>query len=269
MIETIKQRYHYPFILLKQLVKTDFQLRYQGSTLGYLWTLIRPLAIFAILYVVFAKFLRVGDAVPYYAVYLLLGIMLWNYFVEVTSGSVEAIVGKGDLLRKINFPKYIVVLTGSVSATINLLINSLVLAGFMFYFGADPSLSAIVVMPLLFAELFAFSLGVGFWLSALYVRFRDVQYIWEVALQGAFYATPILYPLSFVPEAAAKILMLNPIAQIIQDARRVLVTPESITIGDIYGNPWARLIPLAIMLVVSVTAAIYFRKRSRFFAEEV
>lgn len=269
MIETIKQRYRYPSLLLRQLVKTDFQLRYHGSTLGYLWTLIRPLAIFAILYVVFAKFLRVGDAVPFYAVYLLLGIMLWNYFVEVTSGSVEAIVGKGELLRKINFPKYIVVLTGSVSATINLLINSVVLTGFMLFLGADPSLSAVVVVPLLFAELFVFSLGVGFLLSALFVRFRDVQYIWEVVLQGAFYATPILYPLSFVPEAGAKILMLNPIAQIIQDARRVLITPESVTIADVYGNAVARLVPLAIVIVVSITAAIYFRKRSRFFAEEV
>ena len=94
----IRQRYRYSVILLKQLVKTDFKLRYQNSILGYLWSLLRPLFIFLILYLVFTKFLKVGDKVPHYPVYLLLGIVLWNYFVEVTLGSVSVIVSKGETL---------------------------------------------------------------------------------------------------------------------------------------------------------------------------
>lgn len=104
MIKKLSERYRYPSILLRQLVVTDFKLRYQGSTLGYLWSLLRPLALFVILYIVFAKFLKIGDSIPNYPVYLLVGIVIWNYFAEVTGGSVGAIVGRGDLIRKINFP---------------------------------------------------------------------------------------------------------------------------------------------------------------------
>src|SRR6185437_9679410 len=104
------RRYHYSVILLRELVRTDFKLRYQGSVLGYMWSLLRPLFMFATLYIVFGVFLKAKGNIPHYPVYLLLGIVLWNYFGEVTSGSVGAIVGKGDLLRKINFPKYVIIL---------------------------------------------------------------------------------------------------------------------------------------------------------------
>src|SRR4051812_19118284 len=108
-MQRFKQRYRYSAILLRQLVVTDFKLRYQGSMLGYLWSLLRPLLMFVILYFVFTIALPVGKDVPYFPQYLLLGIILWNFFGEVTSGSVGAIVGKGDLMRKINFPKYVII----------------------------------------------------------------------------------------------------------------------------------------------------------------
>lgn len=270
-VKRYKERYRYSIILLKQLVKTDFKIRYQGSALGYLWTLLRPLALFAILYVVFVKFLRIGDQVPYFAVYLLLGIVFWNFFVEVTTGSVGAIVGKGDLMRKLAFPRYVIIVAGSFSAFINLLINMLVVFFFMFISGVPWRINGLlIVFPLL--ELFVFSLSVGLLLSALYVRFRDINYIWEVALQAGFYATPILYPISIVMAMslpAAKLLMLNPMAQMIQDARSFLVTEQTQTISTIYGNQWVRLIPVTIVLMTAVVAVRYFRKRSPYFAEEV
>src|SRR5207253_9219868 len=102
-VKNLHARYRYSLILLKQLVKTDFKLRYQNSVLGYLWSLLRPLALFTIMYVVFAKVLHVDYGVPHSAAYLLLGLVLWNFFGEITSGSIGAIVGKGDILRKINF----------------------------------------------------------------------------------------------------------------------------------------------------------------------
>jgi ABC-2 type transport system permease protein len=268
-MQNLRQRYRYSFILLKQLVKTDFKLRYQGSVLGYLWSLLRPLLLFLILYVVFARFLKFGETIPHYPQYLLLGILLWNYFVEVTSGGVGSIVGKSELLRKINFPKYVIILAGSFSAFINLLLNFLVLSAFLIYGHVDIGWQALLIVPLI-AELFIFAIALAFFLSALFVKFRDVTYIWEVIIQAAFYATPILYALSIVPHNVAKFLILNPMAQIIQDSRHVLITPKTDTIYQIYGgNRLIWLIPLGLTAAVAVLAATYFKSRSKYFAEEV
>lgn len=265
----LQQRYRYSVILLNQLVKTDFKLRYQGSVLGYAWSLLRPLFLFVILYIVFGVFLKAKGNIPHYPVYLLLGIVLWNYFAEVTIGSVQSIVSKGELLRKINFPKYVIILAGSFSAFINLLINFGVIAVFMIIGHVELTWKAVIILPLI-AELFILSLGLAFFLSALFVRFRDVSYIWEVIMQAAFYATPILYPLNIIPLRAAKLLILNPMAQIIQDARYVLVTPATQTIYQLYGgDKWIWAIPIGITLIIAVLAAIYFRKQSKYFAEEV
>ena len=268
MFKTIKKRYRYASILLRQLVATDFKLRYQGSVLGYMWSLLRPLAIFVILYIVFTRFLRIGDNIPHYPVYLLLGIVLWNFFVEVTTGSVAVIVAKGDLMRKINFPKYVIILSGSVSALINLMLNLLVVLLFMFISGVDFRFAGFI-FPILIVELFMFAMSIGFFLSTAFVRFRDVGYIWEVITQAAFYATPILYPLSLVPIRYAKILILNPIAQIIQDSRYVLISDQTQTISSLYSNSLIRLIPIAIVGATVALSIVYFKKRSRYFAEEV
>jgi ABC-2 type transport system permease protein len=268
-MQRLKQRYRYSIILLKQLVKTDFKLRYQGSVLGYLWSLLRPLLIFLILYFVFTKFLKIGNDVPHYPVYLLLGIVLWNYFVEVTLGGVSAIVGKGDLIRKINFPKYVIVLAGSFSALINLAFNFVVIGVFMYFDHVGLHLTDVILLPLI-AELFIFSLSLAFLLSATFVRFRDLSYIWEVIVQGGFYATPVLYPMSRLPTRYAKLLILNPLAQIFQDARYVLVTPATTTIAQLYGgDKWIWLLPFGIVIIVSAVAVLYFRRQSKYFAEEV
>ena len=181
-------------------------------------------------------------------------------------------MGKGDLIRKINFPKYVIILSGSFSALINLGINFLVIAVFMYFNDVDIR-STIIFLPVLLLELFIFSLALAFLLSAVFVRFRDVNYIWEVIMQAAFYATPILYPISYVINQAslglAQIMMLNPLAQIIQDVRYVLITPETQTIAQIFGTRQARLIPLFMGVVLVIFAAWYFRSRSKYFAEEV
>lgn len=271
MLEKYQAKYHYSLILLRELVITDFKLRYQGSALGYLWSLLRPLFMFAILYLVFGVVFRAGDAIPHYPVYLLLGILLWNYFSEVTNNGVGAIVGKGDLLRKLNFPKYVIVLAGSISALINLLINSAVLVVFMIFVGADVHLNSVLAV-LLLVELFVFSIGVAFFLSALFVRFRDVNYIWEIIMQAAFYLTPILYPITLVVEKSpivAKLVLLTPMAQIIQDARFLLITPDTTTFEQLFSTGWYRVIPIIITITFTVLAAWYFRRQSPKFAEEI
>lgn len=271
-IHTLKSKYRYSVILLKQLVKTDFKLRYQNSALGYVWTLLKPFSLFLIMYLVFAKILKAGGDIPHFGVYLLLGIVIWNYFTEVTTGSLSAIVSRGDLLRKVNFPRYVIILSGSFSALINLCFNLVVVGIFMIVFGADVQFEKLIFVPVLVAELFVFSLAIGFLLSALYVRFRDISFIWDVVMQGAFFATPIMYQFSLVTSqsmVAGKVLISSPIAQLMQDMRAILITPVTDTTTDVFGNPIARLIPLGLVLVVTVGAGWYFKRRSRYFAEEV
>lgn len=254
--------------MLKQLVKTDFKLRYQNSLLGYLWSVLKPLFLFIIMYMVFVKVLNVDYGVQNSGAYLLLGLVIWNFFTELTGGSVGAIVGKGDLLRKLNFPRYTIVLATGISALINLLINLVVVFIFIFAGGEELHFDAFL-SPILFGELFVLGLALAFFLSALYVRLRDISYVWDVVLQAMFYATPILFPITLAPVWAQKILILNPVAQTIQDIRYLLVSHDTATITTIYGNRWARLIPIAITLVLVVIAASYFRRRSKFFAEEI
>ncbi len=268
MFQKLHARYHYSIILLQQLVKTDFKLRYQGSVLGYLWSLLRPLAIFVIMYVVFLKFLKFDYGVPHSEVYLLLGIVLWNFFTEVTSNGVSAIVGKGDLLRKINFPKYVIVLAVSCSALINLALNFVVIAIFMAFSKVPLSWHIIWALPLI-VELFVLALALAFFLSAIFVKLRDMSYIWEVILQGLFYAVPIFYPLTQVPVSVTKLMLLNPIAQIIQDLRHVLITPLSPTLGTYWHTPYILWIPLLIVLLIAGFSVYYFKKNSKSFAEEI
>lgn len=258
-------------ILLKELTKTDFKLRYQGSVLGYLWALLRPLMMFAILYIVFAKLLRFGGDIPHYAVYLLTGTTIWSFFTECTSQGIQAIVNRGDLLRKISFPKYIVVVSATLTAVINMLINLVVIIIFALINGVVPSLTWLLV-PFSLLEIYILSLGLAFLLGAMNVRYRDITSIWDVLISALFYAVPIIYPLSMVASAskvAAKTLLLNPMAQTIQDIRFNLITNETITTWGYIQNIGLKILPIVLTILVLIVGAIYFRKKSKFFAEEV
>ncbi len=258
-------------ILLAELTKTDFKLRYQGSVLGYLWALLRPLMMFAILYVVFAKLLRFGGDIPHYPVYLLAGTTMWSFFTECTSQGIQAMVIRGDLIRKISFPKYIVVVSATLTAVINMLINLVVVAIFALINGVEPSWTWLLV-PLSLIEIYALSLGIAFLLGAINVKYRDITSIWDVCIQALFYAVPIIYPISMVATSstiAAKIILLNPIAQAIQDIRHNLITPETVTTWNYLENPLLKLLPIILIIIILVFAAFYFRKKSRFFAEEI
>jgi ABC-2 type transport system permease protein len=257
--------------LLTELVATDFKLRYQGSALGYLWSLFRPLFLFGILLVVFGFILKIGSDMEHYPIYLLLGIVLWSFFLEATNSGLQSIVGRGDLIRKINFPKYIIVVSGTISALINLGISLIVVFIFMLFSGIELRPVALL-LPFIILELYIFALALAFFLSALYVKYRDISYIWELFSQAAFYATPILYPLSLVTSKSmllAKLLLLNPMAQIIQDARYILVTPQADILLRLTHNVAVLLIPPAIVLITAIVASFYFRKSSKYFAENV
>ena len=256
-------------ILLSELVRTDFKLRYQGSVLGYAWSLLRPLFLFLILYIVFVKFLKLGSGIPHYPIYLLLGIVMWSFFAEMTSLSLGSIVGRGDLIRKIRIPRWIIILSSSVTAVINLGLNLLVV--FVFLLLNDVNITrSIVLLPLTLIQLYLFSLGVSLILATAFVKYRDVTHIWEVALQGLFYLTPILYPLSIIVRPLfQKLLLISPIASAIQNARYVTITKETITVSQVFSSVWAQLIPLVITIAVLIFGVLYFKKEAKNFAEDL
>jgi ABC-2 type transport system permease protein len=255
--------------LLSELVRTDFKLRYQGSMLGYAWSLLRPLLLFVILYVVFVKFLKLGNGIQHYPVYLLLGIVMWNFFVEMTMQSLGSVVGRGDLIRKIRIPRWIIVLSSSISALINLLLNLVVIAVFM-VINHVALMSSIVWLPLILLEVYLLALGLSLFLSAAYVKFRDMNYIWEIVLQAGFYITPILYPLSRITNVTLqKLILLNPMGQAIQDARYSVVTHETLTPHALFNGGWYAYIPFAIVIFVLIGGFLYFRKESKYFAENI
>ncbi len=254
--------------LIRELVISDFKLRYQNSFLGYLWSLLKPLMMFGVLYIVFTQIIRLGDDVPHYPSYLLLGLVLWTFFVEATLAGMNAIVGRGDMIRKVSIPKYTVVISSVLSAFVTFMLNMVIVFVFM-ALGEVPIHPHIFLAIFYIAELVILCLGVSFLLSALYVKFRDFSHIWDVVLQVLFYATPIIYSLAIVPQEFVKIVSISPLTQIIQDVRAVMITPETLTTKEVFASQMGRLMPILIVICISILAAWYFRKASKNFAEEL
>jgi ABC-2 type transport system permease protein len=267
----IKARYRYSVILLKELVRTDFKVRYQGSALGYLWSLLRPLFMFVILYFIFVYFLKIGQGIAHWPVALLLGIVMWNFFTEITNTGLKAVVGKGGVIRKINFPKYIIIVSASISALINLLINLIIIAIFMVINHVTPTWHLLLV-PVFIGEVFIFAVGCAFVLGTMYVKIRDINFVWDIILQGAFYASAVLFPLSRVADEsalAAKILLLNPVAQAIQDARYSLLPATMPTANSYLSDALFVGAPFVLVAIVLIFGGWYFRKNSPYFAENI
>ena len=236
-------------VVFKELVKTDFQLRYQGSFLGMVWSVLKPLMLFAVMYVVFVKFLKFSDGTPTFPISLLCGTCLWSFFSESTSMGMRAIVDRGDLLRNL----VVVILFG--------------------FFAHAHYTWRILLVPLSIIQLYCLGLGVALLLGSLYVYFRDVAHIWEVVLQAMFYATPIIYPISMVAQNkefswAADILMLNPTTQTIMDIRHNLLSPEYVpTVWTMVDNKLLCLLPYVLSAVILWLGIHVFRKYSAKFAE--
>ena len=217
--------------LTRTLSASDWKVRFYGSALGYLWSLLRPLLLFGIVYFVFSYVIKAGAGVEFYGVLLLLGMIMYFFFSEVTAGGVTSMIDRESLLRKVGFPRAVVPLSVTLVAAMNLALNLAVLA--IFVIGSRvPVRWEWLLVPIPLALLLVFSTGVAMLLSALYVPYRDVRPIWEVTLQALFYATPILYPIELLAEhspALAKIALMNPIAALIQEARHLLVGAPSLT----------------------------------------
>jgi ABC-2 type transport system permease protein len=246
----------------------EFKLKYAGSALGYLWSAIKPLALFTMMYIVFGRLFNLADISPYYPTSLLIGIVLFTFFADATSLGMTSLPERQSLLRKLSFPRVLIPLGATITAGITFLINCGVIAGFLIWQRVTPSWHWLL-LPLLLAELYLFSLGIGFALAALFVRFRDFGQIWELLLQLFFYATPIIYPVGYLPAWAREIVFLNPFTQILQDVRRILLPETAMqTVTTAYGS-YGRLVPVAIAFAVLGLGFVLFKHEEPWFAERV
>lgn len=255
--------------LAATMAVTEFKLRFYGSVLGYLWQLVRPLMLFGVLYFVFTKFVKIGGAVPHYPVVLLANIVLYTFFAEGT-GAVSSMVDREGLVRKIQFPRMAVPMSVVLTASFNLTLNLLVVLGFALASGVEPRWSWLQV-PLLIVLLVVFVIGLAMLLSALFVRFRDVQPIWEVILQVAFYATPVIYAIETigVSERVREAIMLSPLAAILEQFRHAVIDPAAPSAAAAAGGSARLLVPAAILFGTAALGYWYFDRQAPRMAEDL
>jgi ABC-2 type transport system permease protein len=253
------------------LARTDWKVRFFGSALGYLWSLLRPLMLFGILYFVFSEVVGAGKGVEHFPIVLLAGMILYFFFGEVTAAAATSLVDREALVRKVGFPRMVVPLAVTVVGAFNLLLNLVVLAIFLVLNGVPVRWSWLLV-PLPLALMGVLATGVGMLLAALYVRFRDIKPIWDVVLQALFYATPILYPLQLVQrksETLTHVLMASPLAALIQWLRELLLGDATPSAADAIGGAGWLLVPAAILVAVTVLGFVVFDRTAPRAAEDL
>jgi ABC-2 type transport system permease protein len=250
------------------LAVTDFKLRYFGSVLGYFWTLARPLMLFSVLYFVFSQVFDVGD-IAHYPVYLLTSIVLFMYFSETTAGGVQSMINRENLLRKMHFPRIAVPISVSLSALFNLALNLIAVLVFAMISGVEPRWSWIQ-FPFLVLALTVLAIGFAMLLSVLYVRFRDIQPIWDVVLQVTFYGSPILYVITMLPGGIQREMMAaNPLGPILTQMRHAVLDPTAPTAAEVIGSDVRLLIPLGLVLAVFCGGLWLFTREAPRIAENL
>jgi ABC-2 type transport system permease protein len=250
------------------LAANDFKLRFFGSALGYLWSLMRPLMLFGVLYFVFTEIVRFGAGVENYPVYLLAAIVMFTFFSETTSRGVTSLVERETLLRKIRFPRMVVPLSVALHALFNLGLNLIVVFAFVFAAGIAPRWSWLQMIPLVLL-LVLLSTGVTMLVSALYVRYRDMQPIWEVLLQILFYASPIIYVTESFPDNIEREAMANPITAVLTQMRHALIDPDAPTAAQAIGGAGRLAIPLLVIAVVFALGVYVFAREAPRIAEDL
>jgi ABC-2 type transport system permease protein len=240
--------------------------------LGYLWQLMRPLLLFGVLYVVFTTVFDLGSEVQYYPVALLLGIVLYSFFSEATSGSVRSLVMRENLVRKIEFPRLAVPLATVLTALLNLGLNLVPVFVFLVAAGGEPRWTWLE-LPFIVAFLAVLAAGLAMLLSALFVRYRDVEPIWDVFLQVLFYATPIIYPIQTViakgGPGLAKAMMCSPFAAAVQQARHAVVGPTHLSPAAVMGSQVWLLIPFGITVAAFALGFTVFSRMAPRIAEDL
>jgi ABC-2 type transport system permease protein len=250
------------------LAVTEWRLRFYGSFFGYLWSLARPFALFGVIYVVFAEFAKLGDDVPHYPVYILFSLVLFQFFTEIANGSVQSLVARENLLRKVRFPRLAVPLSIALTALFNLGMTLIAVMIFALASGVTPMWSWLE-LPLLVAILLVFALGLGMMLSVLFVRYRDVQPIWDVISQALFYASPVLYVATMVPEEFQRAYLANPIAAVLTSMRHAVIDPNASPVWEAIGGVERLLVPGGIVVVAFALGWWMFKREAPRIAENL
>jgi ABC-2 type transport system permease protein len=251
------------------LAVLEFRLKFFGSILGYFWQLMKPLMLFGVLYVVFTQFVRVGSGVAHYPAMLLMSIVIYTFYSESTSAAVESVVARENLVRKIHFPRMVIPLAVVLTSYLNFVLNFVAVLFFFAVQQVGIRWSWLEIVPLILL-LGVFCTGIAMALSALFVRYRDVAPIWEVALPLAFYATPVLYPVEAISSTRLQhLVMCNPLAVVIQQARHALIDPTAPSAAEAIGGTAMLLIPLGIVLATVVIGYAVFDRSAPHIAEDL
>jgi len=247
---------------------TDFRLSYFGSALGYLWSLARPLLTFAVLLVVFTQIFDAGEGVEQYPTLLLLGVVLYTFFAEATSGAVTSIVNREALVRKMQFPRLVIPLSVVLTAAMNLAVNLLPVVVFALASGVRIR-ATWLLLPVALVALVAFTIGVSLILAAAYVRFRDIAPIWVVLSQVIFYASTVMFTIDLIPEGWERPTLANPLAALIQLTRAWIVGGEQGGPADEMGGLVWGLLPLGIGLLIVAAGVWLFNREAPRIAERL
>jgi ABC-2 type transport system permease protein len=228
------------------LAVTEWRLKFYGSVFGYFWSLARPFALFGVIYVVFTEFAKFGEGVPNYGAYILFALVLFQFFIEITTTSVQSLVDRENLIRKVRFPRLAVPFSVALTALFNLGMTLVAVLVFALASGVRPTWTWFE-LPLLVLVLLVFALGTGMLLSVLYVRYRDVKPIWDVVSQALFYASPVLYVTTMVPANVQGAYQTNPIATVLTEMRAAIIDPSAAHVWDSIGAAERLLVPAAIV----------------------
>ncbi len=247
--------------LLFVLIKRDIQVLYKQAALGAGWAIIQPLFAVAIFTIVFGMFAKMpSDGVPY-PVFAFAGVLPWTYFAEATRRASTGLVDDAELIRKVYFPRLIMPLAKVTAPLVDFCISCVVMLGLMLAYGMVPSFKILLIFPLvLVASLLA--LSIALWLGPINVRFRDIKHTVPFMLQVWMYASPIVYPLSQVPDEYKLLYSLNPMVGVIEGFRWAVFdrgSPDFVALG----------MSLVIIAVLLVGGLVYFKKQERQFADVI
>ncbi len=254
------------------LAVTEFKRTYFGTALGYVWTVARPLLLFAVLVEVFTHVIRLGNQVHFYPVFLLFNMVLFGFFSEATSMAVTSIVSQEGIVRKTQFPRLAIPMAVVVTSLFNLVLNLAVVFVFILAYGVTPTWTWLL-LPVLVVMMSVITLAVSMIVSSLYPRFRDLGIIWSVFVTALFYATPILYPVDLAVSRShtlGTLVSLNPFTPILELGRRWIIDPSAPYPGTATGGGTLHLlISIAIIVVVCTVAVWVFRREAPRIAEEL
>jgi len=249
--------------LLYFLVWRDVKVRYKQTALGIAWIVLQPVVSMVIFSVLFGRLLEVPSGGVPYPIFAYAALLPWNYFAASLSRSSTSVVGSAHLITKVYFPRLVIPISGVLSGLVDFGVAFLVLIGLMVYYRVSPTPAAVLLPAFLLLAMFT-ALGFGLWLSALNVRFRDVNYLIPFLVQVWMYLTPVVYGSSLIPERFRWLLGLNPMAGVVEGFRWALLGHR---LADAQAPGVLFIVSIAITLLVLVSGAIFFRRTEDSFAD--